>query len=249
VRDDALPPKTICNQCYAFLDVIYNFRLQCHKVDGILRKQCSLHTKDDVREAEIKYEWPMSFFVAHKIKQKVDRSKLATAHRGKTRRVKKPNRKRNIIKLDSDIKFFCDICGKEFAVKNKLRKHLTIHTDIKVECTECGKEFPNKFKLRFHIRTVHEKTIQASCEYCGKVFTNNPNCKKHIAAIHKRSNTVECHICGTKLSNKNSLKVHKFIQKCSINNQIYFSRICLRMKEEAFSNVISAGRGSRVNWR
>jgi KRAB domain-containing zinc finger protein len=148
----------------------------------------------------------MSFFLVQEINNcKVASVASASDIDRSSRRKKSPDeRKPKVPFKQIEQKFICNICGKVFSLKGRLRQHMWVHTVNKVECTECGKEFQNKVRLRYHIRHTHEKV---TCEYCGKLYTDNFQCMVHVERVHKRNEVVECNICGNKLSSKASLKV------------------------------------------
>ena len=59
----------------------------------------------------------------------------------------------------------CDICGKAFNTKYKLKRHIKLHSDISEKCPQCGKMIRN---LKRHMFTAHKLTY--ACPDCPKVF-------------------------------------------------------------------------------
>ena len=59
----------------------------------------------------------------------------------------------------------CDLCGKSFNTKEKLRRHLETHSDISQKCPVCGKLSRN---LKRHLFVVHKQTYH--CPECPRVF-------------------------------------------------------------------------------
>ena len=63
----------------------------------------------------------------------------------------------------------CELCGKQFAHRRKVKKHmLTVHEVDEVECPQCGETFQNQTKLKRHEIFMHAHKFQ--CEQCGEGF-------------------------------------------------------------------------------
>lgn len=55
------------------------------------------------------------------------------------------------LKMHSEKKYKCDVCGKEFRLKGNLTKHKDIHSEVKkYGCDMCGKRFSQKISLKRH---------------------------------------------------------------------------------------------------
>ena len=59
----------------------------------------------------------------------------------------------------------CDICGKSFNTKLKLKQHILNHSDISEKCPICGKMMRN---LKRHLFTAHKQVHP--CPECPRVF-------------------------------------------------------------------------------
>ena len=59
----------------------------------------------------------------------------------------------------------CDLCGKSFNTKDKLKRHIETHSDISETCPECGKLYRN---LKRHLFVVHKHRYP--CPECPRDF-------------------------------------------------------------------------------
>ena len=133
----------------------------------------------------------------------------------------------------------CEICGKSFPTKYKLKFHNRLHINMAVSCDECGgsyrsrqllkkhqqnmhsvrnlkcpfsdceASFSTKKGLKSHIESHKPKEYNYSCSSCPKKFSNNQALQKHIKAIHLGLKELKCDKCDYTCSYKNSLDVHK----------------------------------------
>ena len=61
----------------------------------------------------------------------------------------------------------CDVCSKEFASLNALRRHSKIHLEVKPYCCKyCDKRFPEYSYLKKHMRR-HTGERPYMCNLCG----------------------------------------------------------------------------------
>ena len=105
---------------------------------------------------------------------------------------------------ETDNKFACTHCGKQFNRKDALKRHSKVHeiaaSDFK--CDECNLNFCNSKLLRSHTNAQH---IGLSCKDCNKTFTLKQSLEYHI--ISKQ--IVSCNDCNKTFCNKNALNSHK----------------------------------------
>lgn len=111
----------------------------------------------------------------------------------------------------------CDICGKEFAVKDKLRIHYRVHTGIKpYTCQYCSKSFTKREYLVMHER-VHTGEKPFKCEYCGKRFNQGAPLRIHIRS-HTGERPYICQFCGVGFMSKGAVQIHQKTCKGSFIN-------------------------------
>ena len=66
-----------------------------------------------------------------------------------------------------EVGIFCNICGKVFSTKKKLKQHEAYHDETEVECGECQEKFIGKGALKNHERK-HKTSI---CPHCSVVLS------------------------------------------------------------------------------
>ena len=86
-------------------------------------------------------------------------------------------------------KYCCDICGKRFGEKYKLRYHRMTHTGEKpFQCDHCDFRTSRKYNLDAHRKNVHKdfSGMVIACEICGRGFPHESSLKTHITAFHNK---------------------------------------------------------------
>ena len=103
----------------------------------------------------------------------------------------------------------CEICGKLFTVRQKLKMHmLSVHEDIKDHtCEACGMCFSQVASLKRHIQRVHEKRRDFKCDQCIKSFFNMVGLKQHILKVHVDCKH-RCETCGNLFADNSELQRH-----------------------------------------
>uniref|UniRef100_A0A1B0D2D0 C2H2-type domain-containing protein n=1 Tax=Phlebotomus papatasi TaxID=29031 RepID=A0A1B0D2D0_PHLPP len=116
--------------------------------------------------------------------------------------------------------------GLPFEIK-ALQKHVIIHADeLPFVCELCGKGFKDKRKLRTHIRLMHERYSQnrvLKCPQCGKGCRGETFLAMH-QAIHNNEALFECAICSKKFKKKSQIKQHVLTH--SKSRKMYSCQIC-----------------------
>uniref|UniRef100_A0A2H8TKR2 Zinc finger protein 184 n=1 Tax=Melanaphis sacchari TaxID=742174 RepID=A0A2H8TKR2_9HEMI len=127
--------------------------------------------------------------------------------------------------------FYCNICGKGFALNYLLKNHLAEHkrqVNFKTnKCKYCGKQFKLKFGLNRHIQKHHSQTFE--CKFCKHFIDKSlynehmkshkknearidiiPNIKLHkLNGVWKsKTNVFKCNICFQKCHSEKNLVEH-----------------------------------------
>ncbi|XP_033610689.1 zinc finger protein OZF isoform X2 [Cryptotermes secundus] len=106
--------------------------------------------------------------------------------------------------------FPCNICGKSFINKHKLKEHVTRHVGGRPhECEVCGKRFTERSSLKKHAIS-HTGQKAYVCEVCGKRFTLLTHLKAHTL-VHTGQKSHICDICGKRFSHLGSLRIHALL--------------------------------------
>jgi KRAB domain-containing zinc finger protein len=104
----------------------------------------------------------------------------------------------------------CDVCGKTFINKGKLRTHMRTHSNSKpYTCDICGKAFRQRIHLNAH-NEIHSGKKPYECDICQKAFSRRESVKQH-KNIHSAESTYKCDICQKSFSDRGYLNRHKKI--------------------------------------
>lgn len=133
------------------------------------------------------------------------------------------------IKLESNSKFPCDVCGRSFKYFPTLKAHLMKHAfkckncsrrfmdESKFkshkcfECVACKRQSSTKFDLELHMKNEHSDELP-NCDFCGIVFASKIILCKHILK-HIKNAPYECDVCGKKFRGRLGFHSHKTIHK------------------------------------
>jgi hypothetical protein len=80
-----------------------------------------------------------------------------------------------------------------------IRQHSNITSDSKIPCDVCGKGFSDKYKLKAHLKTMHEN-VSETCEYCGQLVSSKRSLENHVNFKHPEEGSpprLACSICKT----------------------------------------------------
>ena len=79
----------------------------------------------------------------------------------------------------------CDVCGKDFQFRSKLKNHYRTHTGERPYlCKMCDKTFRHRSALTLHMR-IHTGEKPYLCETCGKSFRHIITLKTHVHTDEK----------------------------------------------------------------
>lgn len=101
----------------------------------------------------------------------------------------------------------CDVCGKSFASKDKMKLHYRIHTGEKpFQCKFCPKSFTKRDYLVMHER-IHTGEKPYECTHCGRRFNQACSLKIHVRS-HTGERPYVCPGCQKGCITRASLNVH-----------------------------------------
>jgi Zinc finger, C2H2 type len=79
---------------------------------------------------------------------------------------------------DAEKVFACDACAERFASQRLRNKHANQAHNMRFSCEVCGRKFADRTRLRIHSR-VHTGEKPFVCEHCGYSCSQRDNLKKH----------------------------------------------------------------------
>ncbi|XP_055595985.1 zinc finger protein OZF-like [Uranotaenia lowii] len=103
----------------------------------------------------------------------------------------------------------CTICGKGFALANRLQEHMNRHNGIKnFKCPHCGQQKVTRNELNGHIRMVHKRLYRTQCDLCSNMFSSIDGLRIHVRTVHQGLKPFTCEICGSRFGKKDHLNRH-----------------------------------------
>ena len=101
--------------------------------------------------------------------------------------------------------FSCDICEKEFKYQTNLTTQMKLLSEGKVPCFVCGKQYTSARGLREHITLKHKRISKFKCLVCGKAFAKANHLEVHNATHLK---PIKCEVCSQGYKTETSLMRH-----------------------------------------
>ena len=101
----------------------------------------------------------------------------------------------------------CQICQKEYATKENLKKHIDlIHAEKTMPCDECSKMFATVPALNKHKKEVHVSN-PFNCSECNKKFKKEKSFNFHMRSVHEAPK-FRCTLCDYSTNNMHHLNDH-----------------------------------------
>ena len=110
-------------------------------------------------------------------------------------------------------KYFCSICSKWLASRDRLKKHInSVHENKKLPCSNCGTSLKVSCIGR-HERTCklseeEKAAIKVECDQCGKILANKRKLNRHIRFIHNKEKLFKCKLCDHENYRDDNMKTH-----------------------------------------
>ena len=138
--------------------------------------------------------------------------------------------------------FCCYPCNKGYHTKKLLYYHtLRVHGPPSPPCDVCGKIFRHKIKLKEHKNKIHDNPVSYHCVKCNKKFKNLRPYQQHnefkCGQKAKRKTKLEiclCNICGKEFRSLVSLKLHKRNTQSKCGNEIVCVLCQTKFKKRMF---------------
>ena len=171
--------------------------------------------------------------------------------------------RKHMATIHSDFEpFICDICGKAFKQKSKLKLHGKVHhptsSDTESEtlpcniksfiCDTCGETFKQKGQLNVHgkvhdLNTSDMESKTFPCTLCPRTVASKYILRKHINFIHGNIKFAPCTKCGKELR---QFSVKKHEKLCQLSEEQKEEK---KSKEKVACNICGKIYSSGVRMR
>ena len=141
---------------------------------------------------------------------------LKSMHTDNASPVKNPNNKEM-----KEMKYSCEICQKQFVLRDSLKRHELVHQGLMYSCNLCDKTFTQTGSLKRHIQVTHEGIKPFKCQYCDKSYSQRAHLRTHeethLNTNIEKSESFSCQLCKKSFDARNILYDH--IRTCCIENE------------------------------
>ncbi|KAF6089811.1 ZFP64 zinc finger protein [Phyllostomus discolor] len=130
----------------------------------------------------------------------------------------------------------CEVCGKCFSRKDKLKTHTRCHTGVKpYKCKTCDYAAADSSSLNKHLR-IHSDERPFKCQICPYASRNSSQLTVHLRS-HTGDAPFQCWLCSAKFKISSDLKRHMRVHSGEKPFKCEFCNVRCTMKGNLKSHV------------
>uniref|UniRef100_A0A8C2PCR0 C2H2-type domain-containing protein n=1 Tax=Capra hircus TaxID=9925 RepID=A0A8C2PCR0_CAPHI len=130
----------------------------------------------------------------------------------------------------------CDVCGKCFSRKDKLKTHMRCHTGVRpYKCKSCDYAAADSSSLNKHLR-IHSDERPFKCQLCPYASRNSSQLTVHLRS-HTGDTPFQCWLCSAKFKISSDLKRHMIVHSGEKPFKCEFCDVRCTMKANLKSHI------------